>query len=138
VARTKVIAFVVATACAGLAGAFLALTTGVVNTGEFPLSLSIFLLAGMVLGGAGTLMGAWWGAILIVYLPQNWAPSLANALHLGHLVSANLAVIIFGAVLIVVMLLSPAGIQGGVRWLWRRLWTAEDSASGDHDHVAVH
>ena len=129
VARTKVIAFVVATACAGLAGAYLALTTGVVNTGEFPLSLSIFLLAGMVLGGAGTLMGAWWGAVLIVYLPQNWSPSLANALHLGHLASANLAVIIFGVVLIVMMLVAPTGIQGGLRWLWRRFQSTGHVAS---------
>ena len=124
VARTKVIAFVVAAGCAGVAGAFLALSTGVVNTGEFPVSLSIYILAGMVLGGAGTLMGAWWGAILIVYLPEDGSPSLANTFHLSHLASANLSVIIFGAILILVMLLAPAGIQGGVRWAFRRLKTA--------------
>lgn len=124
VARTKVIAFVVSSACAGLAGAFLALSTGVVNTGEFPLSLSIFVLAGMVLGGAGTLMGAWWGAILVVYLPNEWSQSLASAFNLDHLVSANLAVIIFGAVLIVMMLAAPSGIQGGVNWGYRRLLAA--------------
>jgi ABC-type branched-subunit amino acid transport system permease subunit len=57
VARTRVMAFAVSAACAGLAGALLALSTGVVNTGEFPLSLSIELLAAMVLGGAGSLAG---------------------------------------------------------------------------------
>jgi branched-chain amino acid transport system permease protein len=121
VARTKVIAFMVSAACAGLAGAFLALSTGIVNTGEFPLSLSIFLLAGMVLGGTGTLMGAWWGAILVVYLPNQWSQSIAGDLGLNHLVSANLAVIIFGALLIMIMLLAPAGIQGAVRWVAARL-----------------
>src|SRR5579883_2696577 len=85
VARTKVTAFMVSAACAGLAGALVALSTGVVSTGEFPLSLSIFLLAGMVIGGAGTLMGAWWGAIAVVYLPNQWSQSLAGAFHLGHL-----------------------------------------------------
>lgn len=123
VARTKVIAFVISSACAGLAGALLALSTGVVNTGEFPLSLSIYLLAGMVLGGAGSLTGAWWGAILVVYLPNQWSQSIANAFHANHLVGANLAVIIFGAVLIVVMLAAPAGVQGGLRWLGHRLVT---------------
>jgi len=59
VARTQVLAYVISAACAGLAGAFLGLSTGVVNTGEFPLTLSIQLLAAMVLGGTGTLMGMW-------------------------------------------------------------------------------
>jgi len=118
VARTKVIAFVVSAGCAGLAGALLGLSLGVVSTGEFPLSLSIYLLAGMVLGGAGSLVGAWWGAAIVVYLPNNWAPSLSKDFGFNQLVSANFAVIIFGLVLIVVMLAAPSGVQG---LLWR-LW----------------
>ena len=118
VARTKVMAFVISAACAGLAGAFLGLSTGVVNTGEFPLTLSIQLLAAMVLGGTGSLMGMWWGAILLVYLPQ-WSTSLSSHFNLGSGASAYLATIIFGAVLIVVMLIAPTGMQGGLRWVWR-------------------
>ncbi len=114
VARTKVIAFAVSAGCAGLAGAFLALSTGVVNTGEFPLSLSIGILAGMVLGGAGSLMGVWWGAIALVYLPQ-WSTSFSKTFNLGSSVSAYFAIIVYGVVLIVVMLLAPSGIQGGLR-----------------------
>jgi branched-chain amino acid transport system permease protein len=120
VARTKVIAFVISAACAGLAGAFLGLSTGVVNTGEFPLTLSIQLLAAMVLGGTGTLMGMWWGAVLLVYLPQ-WSTSLSGDFNLGSGASAYLATIIFGVVLIVVMIAAPTGIQGGLRWAWRRI-----------------
>jgi branched-chain amino acid transport system permease protein len=117
IARTKVTAFVVSAGCAGLAGAFLGLSTGVVNTGEFPLTLSIQLLAAMVVGGAGSLMGMWWGAILLVYLPQ-WSTSLSGHFNLGSGVSAYLAIIIFGAVLIVVMMVAPTGIQGGLRRVW--------------------
>jgi branched-chain amino acid transport system permease protein len=120
VARTKVIAFVVSAACAGLAGAFLGLSTGVVNTGEFPLTLSIQLLAAMVLGGTGSLLGMWWGAILLVYLPQ-WSTSLSGRFNLGSGVSAYLATIIFGVVLIAVMIVAPTGVQGGLRWVQRRL-----------------
>ncbi|HWE68234.1 MAG TPA: branched-chain amino acid ABC transporter permease [Acidimicrobiales bacterium] len=119
VARTKVLAFVVSAGCAGLAGAFLGLSTGVVNTGEFPLTLSIQLLAAMVLGGTGTLMGMWWGAILLVYLPQ-WSTSISGDFNLGSGASAYLATIIFGAVLIVTMIAAPTGIQGGLRWVWGR------------------
>jgi branched-chain amino acid transport system permease protein len=121
VARTKVTAFMVSAGCAGLAGAFLALSAGVVNSGEFALSLSIYLLAGMVIGGTGSLMGVWWGAIIIVYLPTDWATSIANAFHANTQVSANLAVIIFGLVLVVTMLLAPGGIQGGFRWVGARV-----------------
>jgi branched-chain amino acid transport system permease protein len=120
VARTKVLAFAVSAACAGLAGAFLGLSTGVVNTGEFPLTLSIQLLAAMVLGGTGSLLGMWWGAILLVYLPQ-WSTSLSGHFNLGSGANAYLATIIFGAVLIVVMIAAPTGIQGGLRWTWARI-----------------
>ena len=114
VARTKVIAFAVSAGCAGLAGAFLALSSGVVSSGEFPLSLSIEILAGMVLGGAGTLVGAWWGGIALVFFPQ-WASSISKAAGLGTGGNAYLGTIIFGAVLVLVMMLAPSGIQGGFR-----------------------
>jgi branched-chain amino acid transport system permease protein len=118
VARVKVLAFAVSAACAGLAGALLGLSSGVVNTGEFPLSLSIDLLAAVVLGGVGTLAGVWWGAVLLVYLPQ-WSTSVSRDLGLGAGVAAYLATIIFGLVLIVVMMVAPNGIQGGLAALWR-------------------
>lgn len=116
IARTKVIAFAISAACAGLAGAFLALSTGVVNTGEFPLTLSIQLLAAMVLAGSGSLVGMLWGAILLVYVPQ-WSTSLSGHFNLGSGANAYLATIFFGAVLVVVMIAAPSGIQGGLRRL---------------------
>jgi branched-chain amino acid transport system permease protein len=119
VARTKVMAFAISAACAGLGGALLSLSTGVVNTGEFPLTLSIQLLAAMVLGGTGTLIGMVWGGILLVYMPQ-WSTSLSSDFNLGTGANAYLATIIFGLVLIVAMLAAPRGIQGGLQWLWAR------------------
>ena len=88
-------AFAISAACAGLGGALLGLSTGVVNTGEFPLTLSIQLLAAMVLGGTGTLIGMVWGGILLVYLPQ-WSTSLSSDFNLGSGANAYLATIIFG------------------------------------------
>jgi branched-chain amino acid transport system permease protein len=117
VARTKVLAFAISAACAGLGGALFSLSTGVVNTGQFPLTLSIQLLAAMVLGGTGTLVGMVWGGILLVYLPQ-WSTSLSSDFSLGSGASAYMATIIFGVVLILAMIVAPNGIQGGLRWLW--------------------
>ncbi len=132
VARTKVTAFVISAGCAGLGGALFALSTGVVNTGAFPLTLSIQLLAAMVLGGTGTLIGMVWGGIVLVYLPQ-WSTSLSGDFNLGSGSSAYLATIIFGAVLIVAMLAAPNGIQGALGWVWRRLprpWAGGDGSEG--------
>src|ERR1039457_1124111 len=143
VGRTKVIAFVISAACAGLAGAFLGLSTGVVNTGEFPLTLSIQLLAAMVLGGTGTLMGMWWGAVLLVYLPQ-WSTSLSSHFNLGSGAGTYLATIIFGAVLIVVMIAAPTGVQGGFRWMWQHIASllsgqhATSSSASELSDDAVH
>ena len=130
VARTKVMAFSISAACAGLGGALLALSTGVVNTGSYSLTLSIQLLAAMVLGGTGTLFGMVWGGILLVYLPQ-WSTSLSSDFNLGSGANAYLATIIFGLVLIVAMLAAPNGIQGGLRWLW-----AHRPRQGGSDHAA--
>jgi branched-chain amino acid transport system permease protein len=129
VARTRVLAFAISAACAGLGGALLALSTGVVNTGAFPLTLSIQLLAAMVLGGTGTLFGMVWGGILLVYMPQ-WSTSLSSDFNLGSGASAYLATIIFGVVLIVAMLAAPNGIQGGLRWLWAH---RPRPGRGDHE-----
>jgi branched-chain amino acid transport system permease protein len=120
IARTKVMAFAISAGCAGLGGALLALSTGVVNTGEFPYPLSIQLLAAMILGGTGTIVGMVWGGILLVYIPQ-WSTSLSSDFNLGTGANAYLATIIFGLVLIVAMMVAPNGIQGGVRWAWARI-----------------
>ena len=82
--------------------------------GAFPLQLSLSLLTGVVLGGLGSLVGAIWGAALLVLLP-NWTNDLANSFSLSTNVSHNLPLAIYGLVLIGAMLVWPSGIQGGVR-----------------------
>jgi branched-chain amino acid transport system permease protein len=116
VARTQVAAFVVSSACAGLAGGLLVVVTSLVAPGAFPLSLSVALLTGVVLGGAGSLTGAIWGAAALVLVPT-WADDASKALSLSSNVQANLALAIYGVVLIGAMLVAPGGIQGAVRGL---------------------
>ena len=83
---------------------------------SFTLSLSIALLAGAVLGGLGTLMGALWGALVIVLVPT-YVTDVANSHGLSGGVAANIPIAAYGVVLIVVMLVFPQGIQGGLRRL---------------------
>jgi branched-chain amino acid transport system permease protein len=116
VARIQIVAFVVSAACAGLAGGLLVVVTSLAAPGAFPLSLSVTLLVGVVLGGSGSLAGAAWGAAALVLVPT-WADDASKALSLSSNVEANLALAIYGVVLIAVMLVAPGGIQAAVRSL---------------------
>jgi len=93
------------------------------------LQLSLTLLAGAVIGGLGSLVGAVWGAALLVFLP-NWTNDLANSFSLSQNVSHNLPIAIYGVVLIGAMLLWPSGIQGGLRALGRAVRPAIASRGG--------
>ncbi|GIF10815.1 branched-chain amino acid ABC transporter permease [Actinoplanes teichomyceticus] len=108
VARTQVLAFVVSAACAGLAGALFAVLAQSVSPGAFPLTLSLFLVMAIVIGGLGRLTGALCGAVLLVALPAlaQTAGERSGSQHL----EGNLALVIFGVVLVVVMLAAPGGL----------------------------
>jgi branched-chain amino acid transport system permease protein len=136
VARTKVGAFVLSAATAGLGGGLLAVLTQSVAPGAFSLTFSLFLLMAVVIGGLGSLAGAVWGAILIVVLPD-LADSLAESLpvssNLAERLDGNLAIGVFGLIVIGVMLAVPSGIQGLLVALVRRLRGRRPAASGPAD-----
>jgi branched-chain amino acid transport system permease protein len=111
VARTQVLAFVISSACAGLGGGLLVVVTGLAAPGAFPLALSVALLTGAILGGLGSLAGAVLGAALLVLIPT-WADDLSKGLSLSDNVQANLALAVYGLVLIGVMLAAPRGLVG--------------------------
>lgn len=113
VARLQIGAFVVSAACAGLGGGLLAFVNGLAAPGAFPLTLSLQLLAAVVLGGLGTLAGAVHGSLLLVFLPA-WSADLATRLDLSRDVYANLPLAVYGLVLVLVMVLVPSGVQGGL------------------------
>ena len=124
VARTQVLAFVVSAACAGLGGGVYAVLTATVAPGKFSLDLSLFLLMAIVIGGLGSLAGAVWGAVLLVALQD--LPSLITETFtlpsgLAQRLEGNLALAVFGLILIVVMLAAPGGLQGAARTLNARL-----------------
>ena len=118
VARTQVLAFVLSGACAGLAGSIMAYTSNLAAPGSFPLTLSLEVLAAIVIGGLGTLPGAVWGALVIVFAPD-WLSTLNDAVHLPNAVRDQLPLALFGAVFIAAMLAFPYGIQGGLSRFWR-------------------
>jgi branched-chain amino acid transport system permease protein len=108
VARTQVSAFVVSAACAGLAGALFAVLAQSVSPGAFPLTLSLFLVMAIVIGGLGRLTGALIGAFLLVALPAI-AQSIGESAGSQRL-EGNLSLTFFGVVLVAVMLAAPGGL----------------------------
>ena len=133
-ARLRVLAFAVSAATAGLAGGLFALWSGIVSPDSFTLILSIQLLAGMVIGGSGTLGGAWWGALALVYVPE-WSMSLSGHFNFPVGVSANLQNAVFGVLIIVIMMVAPSGIQGWLRSLGSKLWHTAPGSPGGRDGV---
>jgi branched-chain amino acid transport system permease protein len=117
VARTQVLAFVVAAACGGLGGGLLAFVTTLAAPGAFTITLSLQLVSAIILGGLGSLAGAIWGSLILVLVPS-WASDVAQSAHLSHNVESNLPLAIYGLVLVVAMLVFPAGVQGGLRTLF--------------------
>jgi branched-chain amino acid transport system permease protein len=117
IARTQVLAFVLSGACAGLGGCLMAYTSNLAAPASFPLTLSLELLAAIVIGGLGRLPGAIWGALIIVLVPD-WMSSLNDAVRLPSGIRDQLPLALFGAVLIVAMLGFPHGIQGTLDRLW--------------------
>ena len=111
VARVQVVAFVISAACAGLAGSLFAYWVGITAPTGFGLQLSLQLLSAIVIGGLGSLTGAVWGAIVLVYLPV-FTSGLAGNLNLSSDITNNLPLAVYGAVLVIAMLVLPRGIQG--------------------------
>jgi branched-chain amino acid transport system permease protein len=113
VARTQVLAFVVSAACAGLGGGLFAVLAQSVSPGAFPLSLSLFLVMAIVIGGLGRLAGAVWGALLLVALPaltHSVTDSIDVSPAVAQRLEGNLPLALFGTTLIIVMLAAPGGI----------------------------
>lgn len=119
VARTQVLAFVISAACAGLAGSLFAYWISLTSPSGFTLSLSLALLTAVVIGGLGSLTGAVLGSILLIYLPV-LTGGLASSLNLSSDVANNVPLAIYGAVLVIAILVFPRGVQGTVTLVGER------------------
>lgn len=117
VARSKAVAFGISSAITGLAGALMGHFAGVFNNETFNLIISIQLLLMIVIGGLGTIHGAFFGAVVVALLPQAIAISrdaIGNLLGGGSVAIPGLESAVFGAILILFILFEPMGIYG--RW----------------------
>jgi branched-chain amino acid transport system permease protein len=101
VARTKVIAFTLTSALAGVAGMVYAFVDNTVNPPIFGLDNAFLLLFMVIVGGAGRHMGAVIGAVLLFLLPFFLSPIVGH----HH-------VLVFGVLVLAAILLQPRGLVG--------------------------
>lgn len=112
--RVRVQAFVVSAACAGLAGAVYAVFVRLAAPSAYTIVLSLGLLAAIVIGGLGSMLGAVIGSAVLVFLPQI-TTDFGAARGLDQTQAAQLAPLVYGVVLVLVILVAPAGLVGTVR-----------------------
>ena len=105
----KTVAFCIAAAMAGLAGAIAAPVFGIVSPGQFDFLPSILMICWVAVGGRGTLWGAVAGAIAV-----NWARVTVSAARPDDWQYLQ------GLLFVLVLAFVPGGMAGLVRSLWNR------------------
>jgi branched-chain amino acid transport system permease protein len=108
-AAWKVFAFGIGSAVAGAAGAFYASFVGTLVPDAFIITESFTVLAMVIVGGMGTLIGPVCGAVLLTILPE---------LLRGF---GDLRLVLYGAALTLVVLFMPGGIAQAAHILRARL-----------------
>ena len=102
----KTLVFAVTAGMAGLAGAMQVINISVASPALFDFSQSSTIVAMVVIGGAGNLIGSIIGVMVLVLL----GPLFEHVLNFGADAAALWRLIAFGVVLIVVLLVRPAGL----------------------------
>ncbi len=118
-ARYKTLSFALSAALAGIGGALYAHKIQFLSPDQFSIIQSIDLLLLVVIGGLGSVHGAFLGAIFLIVMPQLIA---AAKDYLPESVgqSTGLQGTVYGLVLIAFVLFEPMGLYG--RWLKVRTW----------------
>ncbi|HEX6705698.1 MAG TPA: branched-chain amino acid ABC transporter permease [Albitalea sp.] len=113
-ARYKTLSFAISAALAGLGGALYAHKLMFISPDQFNILQSIDLLLMVVIGGLGSVHGAFLGAIFLISMPQvialakDWLPDAVGQ-------APGLQGAVYGLVLIAFVLFEPLGLYG--RWL---------------------
>ncbi|TFV87729.1 branched-chain amino acid ABC transporter permease [Oxalobacteraceae bacterium OM1] len=122
--RTKLLAFAVSSFYCGIAGALYAYAyLGTVEPEAYNLDLSFRILFMIIIGGVGSVIGAFFGSAFIVLLPI-LLNIIAHGLALPTSVASNLELMVFGALIIFFLIVEPHGLAR----LWQiakeklRLW----------------
>lgn len=118
-ARYKTLSFMISAALAGMGGALYAHKLQFISPDQFNILQSVDLLLMVVIGGLGSIHGAFLGAIFLITMPQlislgkDYLPAAIGQ-------APGLQAVVYGAVLIAFVMFEPLGLYG--RWLKVRTW----------------
>jgi branched-chain amino acid transport system permease protein len=128
--KYKLYAFAISSFYAGVAGVLESYYLGIANYEQFQLDVSIDYLAMVIIGGLGSVLGSVFGAVFVTLLPivtrwalQSWGSVFFAQSSLDNAIP-SLRLVIFGALIIVFLIVEPDGLAR----LWRnvrnyfRLW----------------
>jgi ABC-type branched-subunit amino acid transport system permease subunit len=107
--QAKLVAFAISGGIAALAGVVHALSTGNVNSVNYPAFTSIILVSMVMIGGLGSLLGPILGSFLVIGLPVMLKFDNQWVVPLGT-----------GALLLVIILEAPGGAAGALHAIRRR------------------
>ena len=122
--QTKLLAFALGASFSGFAGALWASMLQVIDPFQFDFTISIVVLAMIILGGIGNIWGVIFGAVVLGFYDRiltqdatNWIHAFAQAIQVPRVTDLLLQVDlsqykygIFGIALVVLMLTRPEGI----------------------------
>jgi branched-chain amino acid transport system permease protein len=143
-AAVKTAAFGISAFFCGVAGALYGIGITYVNPDTFPIDLSILLIVGIVVGGAGSLYGMIFGALFVEFIRISWGPGILDVFSKVHHVDTHApgsGLVVYGVVLLFVLYVAPAGFAGLARrivtgrtalpaWAKPRSPTPSDPATG--------
>lgn len=116
---TKLIAFGTGASFAGFAGGIYASALGTANPSQFLFAVSILVLSMVILGGMGNIWGVIFGAVLLELSDRSFIPFITDSIRnldkagtneFIQNVSSGSRLLIFGLILVVMMLVRPAGL----------------------------
>jgi branched-chain amino acid transport system permease protein len=114
-ATVKTLAFGISAFFCGVAGGLFAMGVNYVNPDTFPIDLSILLLVGVVLGGAGSIGGMVFGALFVEFIRITWGPAILDLVSSVHHINTRAPgspLVVYGVVLLLVLYAAPAGVAG--------------------------
>lgn len=108
VAAIKTLAVVVSSALAAVGGVIYAFYMSFVNVESFTLDTSVLLMAMIIIGGTGTVLGPIVGSVLLMVLPSLFSyMSFLPQTEIG-----SIQQIVYGLAMVLLMMYRPGGIAG--------------------------
>ena len=112
--NTKVLklqAFLISCSIVAVAGGLYATYVSYIDPTSFTLDESILMISMVIIGGTGNFRGPIVGALILIAIPE-----ILRFLHIPDTIAANVRLLVYGLLLIVIVHIRPQGLAGEYRF----------------------